>query len=300
MTKMAPDLSIVILNFNTAQLLKNALLSLADTKDIKLQTIVVDNASSDHSVELVKKEFKDVQLIASKKNLGFAGGNNLALPYLKGRYVLFLNSDTVTPGNTLGYLVNYMDQHSEIGIITCRVDLKIGGLDKDCHRGFPTPWASITNFLGLSKLFPKSRLFNAYHLGYLDFNTIHEVDSVTGAFLMVRKSAADKLGYWDDTFFFYGEDLDFCYRYKSAGWQIVYNPKVNIIHYKGASSGVRKESQTFTAAQLETKRKIARESVRAMRIFYHKHYRDKYPWLVNQLIYLALNFLEWKRVNKYR
>lgn len=294
------DLSIVILNFNTSQLLKNALNSLKNTKDINLQTIVVDNASSDDSVQMAKKYFKDVQLIESKKNLGFAGGNNLAIPYLKGRYVLFLNSDTVTPGNTLGYLVNYMDQNPEIGIITCRVDLKIGGMDKDCHRGFPTPWVAMTNFLGLSKLFPTSKLFNQYHMGYLDFNTTHEVDSVTGAFLLLRKSAADKLGYWDDTFFFYGEDLDFCYRYKEAGWKIVYNPKVHIIHYKGASSGVRKESQTFSSAQLTTKRRIAKESVRAMGIFYKKHYVNKYPRIVNQLVFLAMNFLEWKRVNKYR
>src|SRR3990167_8416852 len=169
------DLSVVILNYNTSAYLKQALLSLRDTKDIKMEVIVVDNASKDDSVEMVKKEFaSDVRLIASDKNLGFAGGNNLALPYLKGRYVLFLNSDTVTPGNTLGYLVRYMDEHPEIGIITCRVDLKIGGMDRDCHRGFPTPWASFTNMVGLSKLFPKSKLFNRYHQGYLDLNTIHE------------------------------------------------------------------------------------------------------------------------------
>jgi hypothetical protein len=173
-------------------------------------------------------------------------------------------------------------------------------MDKDCHRGFPTPWASFTNLLGLNKLFPKSKLFNQYHLGYLDLTSTHEVDAVTGAFLMVRKRAADELGYWDDTFFFYGEDLDFCYRYKQKGWKIVYNPKVSIIHYKGASSGIKKESSGFTAAQLDTKRRIARESVRAMRIFYNKHYKTKYPWLLNQIIFLSLNFLEWKRVNKYR
>lgn len=296
---MTADLSIVILNFNTSALLRNALNSLKDTKNIKLQIIVVDNASSDDSVAMVNAEFKEVHLIASKKNLGFAGGNNLALPYLEGRFVLFLNSDTTTPADTLGYLVNYLDSHPDIGIITCRVDLKIGGMDLDCHRGFPTPWASLTNFVGLSKLFPKSKLFNQYHLGYLDLGTIHEVDAVTGAFLMVRKAAARDLGYWDDSFFFYGEDLDFCYRYKQAGWKIVYNPQVSIIHYKGASSGIKKESSNFTAAQIDTKRRIARESVRAMRIFYNKHYKTKYPWLLNQLIFASFNFLEWKRVNKY-
>lgn len=294
------DLSVVILNYNTSTLLKNALESLRATKDINLQIIVVDNASSDDSVAMVKRDFKEAQLIASAKNLGFSGGNNLALPYLKGRYVLFLNSDTTTPADSLGYLVNYLDDHQDIGIITCRVDLKIGGLDKDCHRGFPTPWASITNFTGLNKIFPKSRLFNRYHLGYLDFDTIHEVDAVTGAFLMVRKLAADKLGYWDDSFFFYGEDLDFCYRYKEAGWKIVYNPKVHIVHYKGASSGIKKESQGFTGAQLETKRRIARESVKSMRVFYRKHYLKKYPKIVTAFIFWSLNLLEFRRVNKYR
>ncbi len=295
------DLSVVILNYNTASYLKQALLSLRDTKDIKMEVIVVDNASKDDSAEMVKKEFsKEVRLIESDTNLGFAGGNNLAIPYLKGRYVLFLNSDTVTPGDTLGYLVKYMDENPEVGIVTCRVDLKIGGIDKDCHRGFPTPWAAVTNLVGLSKMFPNSRIFNQYHKDYLDLKTTHEIDAVTGAFLFVRKSAADKLGYWDETFFFYGEDLDFCYRYHEAGWKIVYNPKVHIIHYKGVSSGIKKESQEFSSAQLTTKRRIARESVRAMRIFYNKHYVKKYPWVLNQAIFGVLKVLEWKRVNKYR
>src|SRR3990167_16324 len=116
------DLSVVILNYNTSAYLKQALLSLRATKDILMEVIVVDNASKDDSVEMVKEEFsREVRLIESDKNLGFAGGNNLALPYLLGRYVLFLNSDTVTPGDTLGYLVKYMDENPEIGIVTCRV-----------------------------------------------------------------------------------------------------------------------------------------------------------------------------------
>lgn len=297
---METDLSIVILNFNTRELLRNCLVSLKDTKDIKLQIIVVDNASADDSAQMVKDDFKEVKLIESSKNLGFAGGNNLALKYLQSRYVLFLNSDTVVPADTLGAMVKFMDQHPECGISTCRVDLKIGGMDKDCHRGFPTPWNSVCHFIGLENIFPGVPLFNSYYLGYQDLTKIHEVEAITGAFLLVRKEAADRLGYWDDTFFFYGEDLDFCYRYYQAGWKIFYNPEVNIIHYKGASSGFKKESQQFTAAQLETKRRVARESVRAMRIFYHKHYVHKYPWVVSKLVDLGLNILEWKRVSKYK
>jgi GT2 family glycosyltransferase len=297
---MKTDLTVIILNFNTSELLKKALFSLKKTADINLRTIVVDNASRDDSVAMVKKNFPEIKLIESKKNLGFAGGNNLALSFIDSRYVLFLNPDTEVPADTLGQMVRFMDDNPGVGISTCRVDLKSGGLDKDCHRGFPTPWAALTHFSGLGKIFPKSRLFNQYYLGYLDLKTTHEIDSVAGAFLLVRKEAADKLGYWDERFFFYGEDLDFCYRYKEAGWKVVYHPSVNILHYKGAASGIRKESRELVKTDLETKKKVAFQSVEAMRLFYKKHYWEKYPWILNQMIFLSLKFLEWKRVSRTR
>ena len=297
---MDSALTVVILNYNTVALLRQCLASLRLSSGPPFDTIVVDNASADGSQAMVASEFPEAQLIASETNRGFSAGNNLAIPHLSGRYVLFLNSDTEVPAGTLDEMVRFLDAHPEAAVASCRVDLKRGGLDKDCHRGFPTPWAGLSHFSGLAKLFPRSSFFNGYYLGHLDLSTPHEVDSVAGAFLMLRLSAAETIGFWDEDYFFYGEDLDLCYRYKQAGWKVLYNPAARIVHHKGASSGFRKESARISNAKRETRLRIARESVRAMRLFYEKHYATKYPRLVRGGVYLGLRVLEWKRTRKYR
>lgn len=297
-----PNLSIVILNYNTKDLLRDCLRSIekANTDGFIFEVIVVDNASTDDSAEMVKKEFPKVKLIVSGQNLGFAKGNNLGIRQAKGRYILFLNPDTVTMPNTFKEMIKFVDSHPQTGAATCKVELPSGKLDEACHRGFPTPWNAFCHFSGLERIFPKSRLFAGYSLGWLSLNKVHEIDSGAGAFLIVRKEAGDQIGWLDEDYFWYGEDLDFCYRIKKNGWKIYYVPKVKIIHYKGASSGIKKSSQKISTATKETKLRSAKMSTEVMRIFYQKHYQDKYPQIINWLVFQGINFLEKARLAKVK
>jgi len=275
-------LSVIILNYNTKDLLRGCLQSVCQQAD---EVIVVDNASADGSVEMVEK-FKVVKLIVNKRNLGFAAGNNLGIKQAGGKYILLLNSDTVVKPGAFKKAVAFMNQHSQVGALTPKTLLTSGKLDPDCHRGFPTPWASICYFLGLEKLFPHSRLFGQYHKFYLDLGEIHEIDAGSGAFLLTRRKVIEKIGALDEKYFFYGEDLDFYYRVKQAGWQVMFYPQVLLTHYKGASSGLRKESKTITRATRATRLRTARASIKAMEIFYKKFYQDKYPdWVTGVVIW---------------
>jgi GT2 family glycosyltransferase len=297
-----PTLSIIILNYNTKELLKSCLLSVkkAKAKSVKLQTIVVDNASDDDSVRMVKKKFPWVELTVSKKNLGYSGGNNLGLEKARGDYILFLNSDVEIKLNSLVEMVGFMDSDKKIGAVTPKVELFSGGMDPDCHRGFPTPWASITYFLGLETLFPTSKIFGRYHMGYLDLGKAHEIDAGFGTFMFIRKAVLDQVGNWDERYFFYGEDLDFFYRIKEARWKVMFYPKVLALHHKGASSGLRKESRNISKADRETKIKTAKASIGAMEIFYKKFYKGKYSSLLTLFILTGIRAKGFFRILKFK
>ncbi|MCD6225951.1 glycosyltransferase family 2 protein [bacterium] len=304
-----PDLSVIILSFNTQKLLEQCLRSVFSSRlgKYSLEVIVVDNDSSDGSREYLKelrKNFvaKNIRLITifNRKNLGFAGGNNVGVKKAKGRYLLFLNSDTKVTPDAFREIIEFMDKHPEYGACTVKTMLFSGGMDPDCHRGFPTPWASLCYFLGLEKLFPKSKLFGQYHKFYLDLNRVHEIDAGAGAFLLVRREILEAIGGWDEHYFFYGEDLDLFYRIKQGGWKTVFYPKPLVMHYKGASSGLRKESKKLgvVRADRKTRIKIAWSSVKAMEIFYHKFYRNQYPRWVTFLIISAIKIKGCWRVLK--
>jgi len=283
------DLSIIIVNYKVRELLRQCLQSLAGAG---CEIFVVDNASKDGSVEMVQEEFPEVTLIASDENLGFAKANNLAIKESSGRYLLFLNPDTTVPPETLPEMIKLMDKNPRVGVATCFVELASGGMDLDCHRGFPTPWVSFCHFSGLAKLFPRSRIFGQYHQTWKDLTKTHEIDSCCGAFMIVRRTAMEEVGVWDEDFFFYGEDLDWCYRFQEKGWKIVFYPHVKIIHHKGASSGMKKSSQEVTMASRESKRRARQASTDAMRIFYEKHCRQKYPAVLNWLVLLGIKLME--------
>lgn len=289
-------LSIIVLSFNTKELLRECLASLKKNirSDLSSEIIVVDNASSDSSAEMVKEEFKEVILIANKTNVGYTNGNNMAIRQAKGRYVLFLNADTYVHAKTLETMVSFMDEHKDAGAATCRVELPNGKLDDSCHRGFPTPWRAFCHFSGLSRIFPKSRIFAGYSLGWKDLSAIHEIDSCSGAFMIVRREAGEEISWWDEDFFWYGDDLDFCYRLKEKNWKVYFVPTVKILHYKGVSGGIKNISQHLTRATKETRLRVTKARFEAMKIFYHKHYMGKYPkfitWLVRQGINLKLFF----------
>ncbi len=284
------DLSIIIVSYNTKDFLKNCLGSVyKNLGDLNAEVIVVDNASKDGSPEIVLKEYKNTHLIENKENLGFSKANNIGVKKATGRYTLFLNSDTLVYENTLTFMVNFMEKNKDAGASTCKLNLPNGKIDDASHRGFPTPWNSFSHFSGLSKILGKTKIFGGYNLGYLDLSKTHEIDALAGAFMLVRKEAGEEVGWWDEDYFFYGEDLDFCYMLKQKGWKIYYVPQVNILHFKGVSGGIKNVSKQITTADDSTKIKAKKERFRAMKLFYKKHYEDKYPRVVSQLVNLGIS-----------
>ncbi len=284
------DLSIVIVSYNTKDLLKECIESIyKNSKDLFFEIIVVDNNSSDGSSEMVSKNFKDVILIENTKNLGFSTANNIGVKKTSGKFVLFLNSDTLVYENTLKYMIDFMDEHKDAGAATCKLLMPNGKIDDASHRGFPTPWNAFSHFSGLSKMFAKSKLFGGYNLTNLDFDKTHEIDALAGAFMLVRRIAGEKIGWWNEDYFFYGEDLDFCFMLKQNNWKIYYVPEVSILHYKGVSGGIKKVSKEITKANKETRKKAQLERFKAMRIFYKKHYENVYPWFITRLVYFGIS-----------
>lgn len=283
------DLSVVIVSFNTKEVLNECLLSLkVAIKNLKVEVFVVDNNSSDQTAGMVKENHPWVKLIANKQNLGFSKANNQALKKIRGQYVLVLNPDTKLMGDTLTKMLVFMRKRQDVAVATCKVELANGKLDRDCRRHFPSAWRSFCHFSGFEKIFPSSKIFDQYYMGYLPLNIEHEVDACAGAFMFIRKSEMDKVGLFDEDFFFYGEDLDWCWRFREAGYKIVYTPITKIIHYKGVSSGIKKETQEISKATEESKKRALAESTRAMKLFYEKHYKDKYPFFINWLVLFGI------------
>ncbi len=294
------DLSIIIVSYNTKNFLKKCLESIKLNPNYEI--IVADNGSTDGSLAMLKglkeKNKQNLTIIGNQKNLGFAKANNKALEKAQGRLVLFLNPDTILGKETLKTMIDFMDENPKVGAATCRVELTNGRLDQACHRGFPTVWNSFAYFSGLEKLFPKSPIFAGYSLTYLPLGKIHEIDAGCGAFLMVRQEAGSQISWFDEDYFWYGEDLDFCYRLKEKDWKIMFVPTTKITHWKGAASGIKRHSQGISTASKETKIKAAKASVKVMRLFFQKHYQHKYPKVIYWLTMLGISFLEKIRLFK--
>jgi GT2 family glycosyltransferase len=240
-------------------------------------------------VETLKLKTENLKIIENKENLGFSKANNVGAKQANGRYILFLNSDTVVYEKTLEGMVKFMDQHEDVGAATCKLIMPNGQIDDASHRGFPTPWNAFFHFSGLPKLFGKTRLFGGYNLGFKDFSKTHEIDALAGAFMLVRRKAGVDANWWDEDYFFYGEDIEFCYMLKQAGWKIFYVPEFSVLHYKGVSGGLKEISKDITTATKETKKRSTKARFNAMRIFYKKHYEQKYPWFVTRLVYLGIS-----------
>lgn len=279
------ELSIVIINYNTSDYVSGLLNSLSTSSD-KLpdnwEVVIVDNASTEKVT--IPHDNRLVRLIHNPMNVGFARANNQAIKASTGKYVLLLNPDTIVSRDALSSMVSFLKHHEKAGVATCRIELPDGSLDDASHRGFPTPWRAFCYFSGLSKLFPQSMWFNGYHLGYQQMDRPHEIESCVGAFMMAKRDVGNEVGWLDEDFFWYGEDIDFCYRVKEKGWQVWYVPNVSIVHYKGISSGIKKHSVSISTASKETKRKSQKARFEAMELFYQKHYRRNYSWIVNQLV----------------
>jgi N-acetylglucosaminyl-diphospho-decaprenol L-rhamnosyltransferase len=279
---MMLDLGIVIASYNTCDLLRACLRSVYDSQgDFTFQVCVVDNASPDGSANMVATEFPQVRLITNTENVGYPSANNQGLEAFgfvqassssssTPRFALLLNPDTELPPDALAQMLGFMTEHLDAGIAGPKLVLLDGSLDKACRRSFPTPEVSLYRFAGLSRLFPRSQRFGRYNLTYLDPDQISEVDSVVGAFMLVRAEAIAQVGLMDEQFFMYGEDLDWAYRIKAAGWKVYYNPTVIVLHVKRAAS------RNSSRAQVEF--------YRAMDIFYRKHYAAQTPWWIHVFI----------------
>ncbi|MBI2641873.1 glycosyltransferase family 2 protein [Candidatus Roizmanbacteria bacterium] len=291
-------LSIIILSFNTEKLTKECiyslLRSLGRTPQLKAEIIVVDNASSDGSIPMLKslqgsRSAKSrIKIFLNRKNVGFPAGNNQAVKRAEGEYILFLNSDVVIEDVDFAKVISYLDTHPKTGVLTVKMNLPHGGIDPASHRGFPTLWNAFCYFLKLEEVFKGTpflnKLFGGYHLIHLDLKVVHAIDSPSGAFYLTRRSLFKKLKGFDESFFMYGEDLDLSYRIKKLGYNIIYYPHYSVTHFKYAS-GLEAETS-------DTRANTKRYFYEAMKIFYRKHYEKSNPEILNKIVYIIIDFLK--------
>lgn len=271
-------LSIIIVNYNVKHFLEQCLHSVQSAiNDQEIEVFVVDNNSVDGSLDMVKKKFPDVKIIANKYNAGFSKANNQAIREARGEYVLLLNPDTVVENDSFSKIISFMDEHPDAGGLGVKMLDGAGRFLPESKRGLPTPAVAFYKIFGLSRLFPKSKTFGKYHLSYLDKDRVHEVEILSGAFMLMRKKVLDKIGLLDETFFMYGEDIDLSYRIIKAGYKNYYLPETRIIHYKGESTKKSSVNYVFTFYN-------------AMVIFAKKHFSAKNASLFAGLINLAVYF----------
>lgn len=271
-------LSVIIVNYNVEFFLEQCLLSVEKAlKKLDSEVWVVDNNSVDYSVPMLQRKFPHVKLILNKKNVGFSVANNQAIKEAKGEYILLLNPDTIVEEDTFDKAIAYLDAHPKVGGLGVKMLDGKGNFLPESKRGLPTPLVAFFKIFGLSTLFPKSKLFGRYHLGFLDKETIHEVDVLAGAFMLIPKRVLDEVGLLDEQFFMYGEDIDLSYRITKSGYKNIYFPKTNIIHFKGESTKKSSANYVFVF-------------YKAMIIFAQKHFSSQHANLFKILINLAIYF----------
>lgn len=287
-----PELSIVILSYNTKDVIKNCLNSLQEVKgEVDFEIIVSDNGSKDNSVEMLRKDYPEVRVYPGK-NVGFAAGNNRVKDKVKGKLILFLNPDTIVHKNTLRKTVKYLKEHKNVGALTCKLVLPNGELDKDTRRSFPSPWVSFSHLvLRADRLFPKSKFFARYWYGYISEDKTHHVDALQGAFFLSWKKILDKVGWFDEGYFFDGEDMDLSWQIKKAGYDLVYYPKVSITHLKGVTKGKIKNRKI----PLEQRMRARMSGMNSMERFYRKNLWDKYPLVYNLFVITGIKIFKFFR-----
>lgn len=292
------DVSVVIVNYNVREFLHQAIRSVfLAAGGLDVEVIVVDNDSADGSVDMVRAQFPDVHVIANRENAGFSRANNQGIRASKGRYLLILNPDTILQEDTLETLVDFLETHPEAGAVGCKILNPDGTFAPESRRAFPTPQTAFYRITGLSRLFPDSPVFGRYNMTFLPIDDVAEVDALSGSCMMVRRDALvfspghanrdngrelasvdavrDGAGLFDEDFFMYGEDLDWCFRIQQAGWKIFYTPDTQIIHYKGESTkkGEMRYVRLFYGAMLK---------------FADKHLHTRYSRVMKSAIRLAI------------
>jgi GT2 family glycosyltransferase len=270
------DLSVIIVNYNVKHFLEQCIHSVLKSLELlKGEVIVIDNNSVDGSCQMLREKFPHIKLIENKENLGFSKANNQGIRIARGRYVLLLNPDTIVQEDTFRKCYDFMEAHPDAGSLGVKMIDGKGNFLPESKRSLPTPKVSFYKIFGLSALFPKSKIFGRYHLGYLDKNTIHKIDVLPGAFMFLRRSVLEQVGILDESFFMYGEDIDLSYRIKLAGFENYYFPETTIIHYKGEST--KKGSINYVIV-----------FYKAMIIFAGKHFSLRNARLFSLLINIAI------------
>lgn len=281
-----PTLDIVIVNYRSPAMTIDAVRSVQESRisshDVRIW--VVDNGSGDDSVARLQDELADTILIESPQNLGFSGGNNLALARIleeglagdpQTSCMLLLNNDVLVEPDSIQICLDAMLEQQDVGVVGPQVRLPDGSLDLACRRGFPTPVNAFWKLTGFAKRYPDNPWFAGYNLTYLPEDQPANVDAVTAAFMVVRVAAINQVGLLDERFFMYGEDLDWAYRIKAVGWSVLFWPEARVVHLKSATS--RRQSN-----------RIFYEFYRAMWLFHAKHYASRYPFLLNMLVMIGI------------
>jgi N-acetylglucosaminyl-diphospho-decaprenol L-rhamnosyltransferase len=268
---VTPTLSVVVVPYNVRPLLRNCLDSIrASLAPFPFETIVVDTGR-DGSAGMVRRDYPEMTVVEAPENPGYAAANNLGLHRARGEYCLLLNPDTVIPPDALARSVAALQADPTLGILGVKLVRGDGSLDLACRRSFPTPRTALYHFLRLPRLFPGDARFGQYNLTFRDPDQEYDVDSVVGAFMLIRRAVLDQIGLLDESFWLYGEDLDLCWRAKAAGWRTRYYPSIQVLHLKGESSKTRSLKSTF-------------EFFRAMNLFYRKHYAPHASAAQNALV----------------
>ena len=271
-------LSIVVVNYNVKYFLEQCLHSVFKASEqLETEVFVVDNRSVDGSVQMVREKFPQVKLIENQQNVGFSKANNQSIRQAKGEYILLLNPDTVVEDDTFVKITDFMDAHPDAGGLGVKMVDGKGKFLPESKRGLPTPAVAFYKIFGLAALFPRSKTFGQYHLTYLSNDEVHQVDVLSGAFMLLRRTALDKVGLLDEAYFMYGEDIDLSYRITQGGFRNYYFPHTRIIHYKGEST--KKSSINYVMV-----------FYKAMIIFARQHFSQKNAWLFSLLINIAIYF----------
>ncbi len=291
-------LSIVIVNYNVRQFLENALTSISRALEgIDGEVIVVDNASKDNSVAMVQRAFPWVRIIANDENVGFARANNQALRIAQGKYILLINPDSIVQEDTFRVMIRFLETHPGAGLAGCKVLNPDGTFQLPCRRSFPTPWVAFTKMFGLSALLPSTRLFGRYNLTYRSPDDTYPVDAVSGSFMMIRREVYEKIGGLDESYFMYGEDLDWCFRVREAGYAVMYVHETSVIHYKGEStrrSEINEVRLFYKAMELFVAKHFRRSFIQQLFLSLGISVRESLAWInrvLPPLVLMATDFI---------
>ena len=261
-------LSVIIVTYNSRQEIGACLQSVPQKLGGRpVEILVVDNTSTDGTLEFVRANFPNVTALSAGGNVGFGAANNIGFARSKGEFLLFLNPDTVLNEAALEHCLRRVREEPEVGILSPKLVLANGEMDLACRRSVPTVWDGVTRGLGLYRLFPKTKCFAGYNLTYLPENDTYQVGAVNGAFMMIRRCIFSQIGAFDDEFFMYGDDLDLCLRCSRQGFKVVYDGRYSVIHLKGCSS-----SKNYKV--------MSRALFAGTKQFYLKHFNPKGSLLV--------------------